>query len=198
MINDSESNVDYFSFIGCADSSKLHLSAAFTQGTLKTNLPCDRCAVFQMRGGKLMISHARKNDAGMYVCVGTNMVGERDSDPAELVVYGELQIFTKKTARPLRNVTCFKTSVFPTERPVLVRRPVNQVVMEEETVDFLCEVHGDPAPTVRWRREEGELPRGRWEWRPWTTTSRGLVFHITILWGWIRHAASETRLVLDY
>ncbi|XP_075892440.1 roundabout homolog 2 isoform X2 [Nelusetta ayraudi] len=91
-----------------------------------------------MRGGKLMISHARKSDAGMYVCVGTNMVGERDSDPAELVVY---------------------------ERPVLVRRPVNQVVMEEETVDFLCEVHGDPAPTVRWRKDEGELPRGRFEIR---------------------------------
>ncbi|KAM3875130.1 roundabout homolog 2 [Diretmus argenteus] len=89
-----------------------------------------------MRGGKLMISHTRKSDAGMYVCVGTNMVGERDSDPAELVVY---------------------------ERPVLIQRPVNQVVMEEETVDFLCDVHGDPAPTVRWRREEGELPRGRFE-----------------------------------
>ena len=41
-----------------------------------------------------MISHTRKSDAGMYVCVGTNMVGERDSDPAELVVYGELHIFT--------------------------------------------------------------------------------------------------------
>lgn len=45
--------------------------------------------VSQMRGGKLMISQARKTDAGMYVCVGKNMVGERDSDPAELVVYGE-------------------------------------------------------------------------------------------------------------
>lgn len=42
-----------------------------------------------MRGGKLMISHTRKSDAGMYVCVGTNMVGERDSDPAELVVFGK-------------------------------------------------------------------------------------------------------------
>uniref|UniRef100_A0A8C7HJT2 Roundabout homolog 2 n=1 Tax=Oncorhynchus kisutch TaxID=8019 RepID=A0A8C7HJT2_ONCKI len=91
-----------------------------------------------MRGGKLMISHTRKSDAGMYVCVGTNVVGERDSDPAELVVY---------------------------ERPVLMRRPVNQVVMEEETIDFLCEVHGDPAPTVRWRREQAELPRGRFEIR---------------------------------
>ena len=44
---------------------------------------------FQIRGGKLMISNTRKSDAGMYVCVGTNMVGEKDSDPAELVVFGE-------------------------------------------------------------------------------------------------------------
>lgn len=36
-----------------------------------------------------MISNTRKSDAGMYVCVGTNMVGERDSDPAELVVFGK-------------------------------------------------------------------------------------------------------------
>lgn len=37
-----------------------------------------------------MISNTRKSDAGMYVCVGTNMVGEKHSDPAELVVFGEL------------------------------------------------------------------------------------------------------------
>ncbi|XP_041924497.1 roundabout homolog 2-like isoform X1 [Alosa sapidissima] len=91
-----------------------------------------------MRGGKLMISHTRKSDAGMYVCVGSNMVGERDSDPAELVVF---------------------------ERPVFMRRPVNQIVLADDNVDFLCEVHGDPAPTIRWRREEGELPRGRFEIR---------------------------------
>lgn len=91
-----------------------------------------------IRGGKLMISNTRKSDAGMYVCVGTNMVGERDSDPAELVVF---------------------------ERPVFVRRPVNQVVLSDETVDFMCEVQGDPTPTARWRKEEGELPRGRFEIR---------------------------------
>uniref|UniRef100_A0A8C2IQ87 Roundabout guidance receptor 3 n=1 Tax=Cyprinus carpio TaxID=7962 RepID=A0A8C2IQ87_CYPCA len=98
----------------------------------------DKDGRITMRGGKLMISHTRKSDAGMYVCVGTNMVGERDSDPAELVVF---------------------------ERPVFIRRPVNQIVLGEETVDFLCEVHGDPAPTVRWNRDEGELPRGRFEIR---------------------------------
>lgn len=43
----------------------------------------------QIRGGKLMISNTRKSDAGMYTCVGTNMVGERDSDPAELTVFGK-------------------------------------------------------------------------------------------------------------
>lgn len=36
-----------------------------------------------------MISNTRKNDAGMYVCVGTNMVGERDSETAQLTVFGK-------------------------------------------------------------------------------------------------------------
>ncbi|KAM6969933.1 roundabout homolog 3 [Aplochiton taeniatus] len=98
----------------------------------------DRDERVTIRGGKLMISNTRKSDAGMYVCVGTNMVGEKDSDPAELVVF---------------------------ERPVFTKRPINQVVLADDTVDFLCEAHGDPAPTVRWRREEGELPRGRSEIR---------------------------------
>ncbi|TRY72933.1 hypothetical protein DNTS_001127, partial [Danionella cerebrum] len=37
----------------------------------------------KIRGGKLMISNSRKSDAGMYICVGTNMVGERDSETAQ-------------------------------------------------------------------------------------------------------------------
>lgn len=35
-----------------------------------------------------MISNTRKTDAGMYVCVGTNMVGERDSETAQVTVFG--------------------------------------------------------------------------------------------------------------
>ncbi|XP_073459336.1 roundabout homolog 3 isoform X3 [Aquarana catesbeiana] len=91
-----------------------------------------------IRGGKLMISNTRKADAGMYVCVATNMVGERDSEPAQLVVF---------------------------ERPTFIRRPINQVVLADDIVDFHCEVQGDPMPTARWRKEEGELPRGRYEIR---------------------------------
>lgn len=57
----------------------------------------------------------------------------------------------------------------PPERPAFTKQPVNQVVLADDTVDFYCEVHGDPTPTVRWRREEGELPRGRYDIRRYVT-----------------------------
>lgn len=96
----------------------------------------DRDERISIRSGKLMISNTRKSDAGMYTCVGTNMVGERDSDPAELTVF---------------------------ERPTFVRKPVNQVVLEDETVEFRCSVLGDPQPTVRWKKDDADLPRGRYD-----------------------------------
>ncbi len=40
-----------------------------------------------------MITNARKSDAGKYVCVGTNMVGERESEIAELTVLGNESFF---------------------------------------------------------------------------------------------------------
>ncbi|XP_049431644.1 roundabout homolog 2 isoform X4 [Epinephelus fuscoguttatus] len=89
-----------------------------------------------IRGGKLMISNTRKSDAAMYVCVGTNMVGERDSETAQVTVF---------------------------ERPTFLRRPINQVVLEEETVEFRCQVQGDPQPNVRWRKDDIDVPRGRYE-----------------------------------
>uniref|UniRef100_A0A8C4KYI3 Ig-like domain-containing protein n=1 Tax=Equus asinus asinus TaxID=83772 RepID=A0A8C4KYI3_EQUAS len=86
-----------------------------------------------IRGGKLMMSHTLKSDAGMYVCVASNMAGERESGVAELVVL---------------------------ERPSFLRRPMNQVVLADAPVDFPCEVQGDPPPRLRWRKEDGELPIG--------------------------------------
>ncbi|KAM3935761.1 roundabout homolog 2 isoform 14-T14 [Leptodactylus fuscus] len=96
----------------------------------------DKDERISIRGGKLMISNTRKGDAGMYTCVGTNMVGERDSDPAELTVF---------------------------ERPTFLRRPINQVVLEDEAVEFRCQVQGDPQPTVRWKKDDVDLPRGRYD-----------------------------------
>ncbi|XP_054659154.1 roundabout homolog 3 [Grus americana] len=92
-----------------------------------------------IRGGKLMLASARKSDAGVYVCVATNVVGERDSEPAELVVF---------------------------ERPAFGKRPLNQAVLVEGTAEFPCEAVGDPRPAARWRKEEGDMPPGRWEVLP--------------------------------
>ncbi|XP_030820739.1 roundabout homolog 3 [Camarhynchus parvulus] len=92
-----------------------------------------------IRGGKLMVASAHKSDAGVYVCVATNVVGERNSEPAELVVF---------------------------ERPAFGKRPQNQVVLVEGMAEFACEVMGDPQPAARWRKEEGEMPLGRWEVLP--------------------------------
>ncbi|XP_036005893.1 roundabout homolog 1 isoform X6 [Fundulus heteroclitus] len=98
----------------------------------------DRDERITIRGGKLMITNARKSDAGKYVCVGTNMVGERDSEIAELTVL---------------------------ERPSFVRRPSSTVVLVDQSVEFRCEARGDPVPTVRWRKDDGDLPKGRYEMR---------------------------------
>lgn len=43
-----------------------------------------------------MISNTRKSDAGMYICVGTNMVGERDSETAQVTVFGKLHFYSLK------------------------------------------------------------------------------------------------------
>uniref|UniRef100_A0A4W3JYY1 Roundabout guidance receptor 1 n=1 Tax=Callorhinchus milii TaxID=7868 RepID=A0A4W3JYY1_CALMI len=96
----------------------------------------DRDERITIRGGKLMITNSRKSDAGKYVCVGTNMVGERESDVAELTVL---------------------------ERPSFVKRPSGQVLLVDENVEFKCEARGDPVPTVRWRKEDGSLPKIRSE-----------------------------------
>uniref|UniRef100_A0A8C7TRN8 Roundabout, axon guidance receptor, homolog 2 (Drosophila) n=1 Tax=Oncorhynchus mykiss TaxID=8022 RepID=A0A8C7TRN8_ONCMY len=95
-------------------------------------------SICQVRGGKLTISNTRKSDAGMYVCVATNMVGERDSETAQLSVF---------------------------ERPTFVRRPVNQVVLVEESVELRCQVQGDPPPSLRWRKDDVDIPRGRYDIR---------------------------------
>ncbi|XP_027887632.1 roundabout homolog 2-like isoform X2 [Xiphophorus couchianus] len=91
-----------------------------------------------VRGGKLTISNTKKSDSGIYVCVASNMVGERESEKAQLSVY---------------------------ERPAFMQRPVNQVVLVDESVEFRCQVHGDPPPALHWKKEDVDVPRGRYDIR---------------------------------
>eukprot|EP00063_Salmo_salar_P044029 XP_014018864.1 PREDICTED: roundabout homolog 1-like [Salmo salar] len=51
------------------------------------------------------------------------------------------------------------------ERPSFVKRPGSQVLLVDQSVEFRCEARGDPVPTVRWRKEDGDLPKGRYEIR---------------------------------
>uniref|UniRef100_A0A4W6F7I6 Roundabout, axon guidance receptor, homolog 1 (Drosophila) n=1 Tax=Lates calcarifer TaxID=8187 RepID=A0A4W6F7I6_LATCA len=96
----------------------------------------DRDERITIRSGKLMITNTRKSDAGKYICVGTNMVGERESEIAELTVL---------------------------ERPTFLKRPSSVVVLADESVEFHCVVQGDPVPTIRWRKDDSDLPKGRFE-----------------------------------
>eukprot|EP00062_Callorhinchus_milii_P011231 gi/632957169/ref/XP_007894326.1/ PREDICTED: roundabout homolog 2-like [Callorhinchus milii] len=134
--DDPDGQVSAAAVNGGPGSQQVSMIGLDSPPALSANQFCYSAADGQIRGGKLMISDTRKSDAGMYVCTATNMVGERDSETAELVVF---------------------------ERPTFTKRPVNQVVLADDTVDFHCEVQGDPVPTTRWRKEEGELPRGRFE-----------------------------------
>ncbi|XP_075876405.1 roundabout homolog 1-like isoform X2 [Nelusetta ayraudi] len=96
----------------------------------------DRDERITIRSGKLMITNTNKSDAGKYVCIGTNMLGERESEIAVLTVL---------------------------ERPTFVKRPSSVVALAEGSVEFHCVVRGDPVPTVRWRRDDSDLPKGRFD-----------------------------------
>ncbi|XP_024121650.1 roundabout homolog 1 isoform X3 [Oryzias melastigma] len=96
----------------------------------------DRDERITIRSGKLMITNTLKTDAGKYICVATNMLGERESETAELTVL---------------------------ERPTFVKRPSSVVVLTDESVEFHCVVQGDPVPIVRWRKDDSDLPKGRYE-----------------------------------
>ncbi|XP_019904244.2 roundabout homolog 1 isoform X2 [Esox lucius] len=85
--------------------------------------------------GKLIIAPAQKNDSGMYICVASNTIGVRESRAARLSVLA---------------------------KPVLVLKPQDVSVEIGESAQFSCEAKGDPKPAVKWSREQGTLPNGRY------------------------------------
>ncbi|XP_053223454.1 roundabout homolog 4 isoform X1 [Podarcis raffonei] len=91
---------------------------------------------YEVTNTKLLVAHALKSDAGAYVCMATNQVGERASRAALVSIL---------------------------EKPVFTRRPNDVVAKLGSTVLFMCGVHGDPTPAIQWHKETGELPSGRYE-----------------------------------
>lgn len=44
-----------------------------------------------------------------------------------------------------------------------MKRPSNLAVTVDDSAEFKCEARGDPVPTVRWRKDDGELPKSRYD-----------------------------------
>lgn len=110
----------------------------------------------QIRGGKLMISNTRKSDAGMYVCVGTNMVGEKDSDPAELKVFGESPAVKIHVSSTRNEFQAYKSGSLPNastelrkkeELKYLWKNTVNNCVMNSRCSQ--CRLQCEALPSFR-------------------------------------------------
>ncbi|XP_075460423.1 roundabout homolog 4 isoform X2 [Ascaphus truei] len=93
-------------------------------------------ARYTISTGKLSVAYALKTDSGVYVCVASNQVGEKESKAAIISVL---------------------------EKPVFTKKPNDIVATFGSTVQFWCGTHGDPKPLVRWNKEHGELPTGRYD-----------------------------------
>lgn len=144
----------FFSFLwvcakgfGCFSSCCLLLTSSF---------------IPQIRGGKLMITNARKADAGKYVCVGTNMVGERESEIAELTVLGNrfsyllplLSVFIQPaniggTSTPLGNTIQMLQLHCLSPRELNGVTDLHQIVCEmTSNLTLNCESHTDPSSSA--------------------------------------------------
>lgn len=61
-----------------------------------------------------------------------------------------------------------------------MKRPSNLAVTVDDSAEFKCEARGDPVPTVRWRKDDGELPKARCSTWSYLFMTSSVVYGITI------------------
>lgn len=61
-----------------------------------------------------------------------------------------------------------------------MKRPSNLAVTVDDSAEFKCEARGDPVPTVRWRKDDGELPKARYSCSVNFLMSFSLVYDVAI------------------
>ena len=82
----------------------------------------------------LQILHVRKEDSDVYFCSASNLLGRVE----------------KKTLLVVASLPHF-----------IVKPPAKVVVLLRRTLRINCRTSADPKPVMRWKKQEGQLPRGR-------------------------------------
>eukprot|EP00090_Calanus_glacialis_P005360 TRINITY_DN14165_c0_g1_i1.p2 TRINITY_DN14165_c0_g1~~TRINITY_DN14165_c0_g1_i1.p2 ORF type:complete len:628 (-),score=93.63 TRINITY_DN14165_c0_g1_i1:3356-5239(-) len=95
--------------------------------------PDDR---LRIESANLVIVNAQQSDEGRYQCVARNIAGVRHSHQAFLSVY---------------------------VKPFIIKAPENVSTDTGAHIKFSCVVGGDPAPDIKWIREDGKLTPSRTE-----------------------------------
>ena len=98
---------------------------------LSSQLPQGRV---RYNNSALQISQVRKEDSDVYTCSAKNLLGKAENKTMLVVV--SLPRFTSKP-------------------------PSKIVSLLSSTVRLNCSASGDPQPSIRWKKQEGQLPVGR-------------------------------------
>ncbi|KAH8347927.1 hypothetical protein KR084_002412 [Drosophila pseudotakahashii] len=100
---------------------------------------------------ELIIAEATVRDAGIYVCVASNVVGK-----VETICRVAIEEEENKTMAPQRplEIPSIKTEDLPySKEPLFVVKPRSSEAYEGDNVIIFCEVVGDPKPEVVWLRD---------------------------------------------
>ena len=112
------------------------------------------CSRLRIESANLVIVNAQQSDEGRYQCVARNIAGVRHSHQALLSVYGKYNysIF-------FYHFLMINFSV----KPFIIKAPENVSTDTGAHIKFSCVVGGDPAPEIKWIREDGKLTPSRTE-----------------------------------
>ncbi|XP_016940406.2 muscle M-line assembly protein unc-89 isoform X12 [Drosophila suzukii] len=100
---------------------------------------------------ELIIAEATMRDAGIYVCVASNVVGK-----VETICRVAIEEEENKSMVPPRQleIPSIKTDDLPySKEPLFVVKPRSSEAYEGDNVIIFCEVVGDPKPEVVWLRD---------------------------------------------